>query len=132
MTDFKIIGLDDSVNKAVLITPWSIIHFLLGYLCMVYVNYFNINKDNAIVALFILHTIYEIKDYYFSYIKDPQSKYEKWSSNNSIYNCFGDTIAFMLGVAFAVNTNYSTTTLIIATLLFLLSVYLFHNNFEKN
>ena len=42
MTKYKIVGWDDSINNAVLFTPWSLIHFLSGYIGMIYVNYFKI------------------------------------------------------------------------------------------
>ena len=126
MTTYKILGWDDSINNAVLFTPWSLIHFLSGYTGMNYVNYFKINKDLGVVILLIIHTIYEIKDWYFSYMyKGPQNAFTKWSSDNSLYNCFADTIVFILGVRAATNNDYSTNRLIITTFLFLLLVYLF-------
>ena len=126
MITYKILGWDDSVNNSVLFTPWSLIHFLFGYIGINYVNYFKINKYLGIVILLIIHTIYEIKDWYFSYIyKDAQNAFTKWSSDNSLYNCFGDTIVFTLGIALATNNYYSTNMLIITTFLFLLLVYIF-------
>lgn len=133
MTTYKILGWDDSINNAVLFTPWSLIHFLFGYIGMAYINYFKVDKNFGMFVLFILHTLYEIKDWYFSYVyKGPQFPLSKWSSDNSIYNCFGDTLVFILGMAFAVNSNYSTTKLIIITILFSILYYLFETNKDIN
>jgi hypothetical protein len=133
MSDYKILGFDDSKNKAVLFTPWSLIHFLCGYIGMAYVNYFNINKDIGMIILFIINTLYEIKDYFFSYVyTGPRFFLSKWSSDNSVYNCFGDTIVFILGMAFAINKNYSTGNLIIITVLFLILLYIFETNKDIN
>lgn len=132
MTTYKILGWDDSINNAILFTPWSIIHFLIGYIGMAYVNYFDINKELGMFILFILHTIHELKDWYFSYLyKGSQNAFTKWSSGNSIYNCFGDTIVFTLGVALAINHTYSTTKMIIMTVLFLLLSYIFAENIDN-
>tara|TARA_Y100001970_G_scaffold293073_2_gene437579 strand:- start:6220 stop:6621 length:402 start_codon:yes stop_codon:yes gene_type:complete len=133
MSDYNILGWDDSKNKAVLFTPWSLIHFLFGYIGMAYVNYFNINKDTGMFTLFIIHTLYEVKDYFFSHVyKGPQFPLSKWSSDNSIYNCFGDSIVFILGMVFAINKNYSISKLRIITILFLILLYLFETNKDIN
>ena len=133
MSNYKILGLDDSKNKAVLFTPWSIIHFLFGYISMAYVNYFNINKDTGMIILFIIHVLYEAKDYFFSYVyKGSQFPLSKWSSDHSLYNCFGDNIVFILGMTFAINKNYSISKLIIITILFLILFYIFETNKDIN
>jgi hypothetical protein len=129
MSEYKILGLDDAKNKAVLFTPWSIIHFLVGYVGMSYVNYFNINKDNGMIILFIIHTLYEIKDYFFSNVyKGPKFILSEWSSGNSVYNCFGDTIVFIMGMSLGINNKCSAASLIIITLILSMLFYLFETN----
>ena len=54
----------------------------------------------TVVIVFILHTIYEIFDYYFSYINKTIVKRFSWK-NNSLYNSIGDTICCIIGICVA-------------------------------
>jgi len=80
-------------HSNILITPWTLIHFLSGYLSYIYgLNY---------LQGFIIHSIYEFVNLTNESIK------KKWNSiytgfrKDSIVNTIGDTIFFMLGMYLA-------------------------------
>ncbi len=124
MTNYKILSLninEDSKKTPVLFDHYSISHFLFGYVGILTLNYFKINQVYSVLLLFIIHTVYEIKDYYYSYIyKGKPNFFTKKSGGNSISNCIGDSIVFILGVILAINTNYSRNTVIIINILHIL------------
>jgi hypothetical protein len=117
-------GLNDTIQKNALITPWSIIHFLGGYMFSVYgIHVFKISIMKSFWIGFILHTIYEIKDLscYFLNCHDKSL----WN-NNSWINSIMDTIFFIVGfflilIIDANNFNY----IIIFTLIYLAIIILF-------
>jgi hypothetical protein len=127
MAKHRIIGLQDDLNNPTLFTPWSLIHMLCGSVFMANFNYFNINKVNSILILLIFHTLYEVKDYYYSHIyEDEHNIFTKWFTNNSSFNSIGDTIAFIVGIFMAINSNYSKGELIFITILYLILSYLYY------
>ena len=84
---------------------------------MAYMNNFNIDKIILTSVLFIIHTLYEIKDYYMNYIyKGPENKF--WSKDNSLYNSIGDTIIFILGMLFAIDKKHTITSVICTLVIF--------------
>ena len=99
---FHILGLTDSVNSNnnTLITPWSFIHFLSGGTLFAFIRYINNNfslKINQFQFMIIVHTIYEMKDFYKSYILKENTSY--WS-DNTLFNSFGDTLCAIIGFYF--------------------------------
>ena len=92
----KIIGFGeegDSVTNPCLITPFFIVHALSGYwLASLIHTYFPSNK-NKLLWVVLLHSIYELKDLYVSYVL----KYRNVYTDNSWWNTIGDTIAAILG-----------------------------------
>ena len=112
-----LLGLQDKPNYEVLITPASASHFLCGYLGIVCCNYIGVSYRYSLVLLLFLHTIYEIKDYYYTYIHKGKESY--WA-NNSFYNSLGDTVVFIIGMLLARETNYTSEQLNVSIGLFLL------------
>lgn len=99
---FHILGLTDSVNSNnnTLITPWSFIHFLSGGTLFAFIRYINNKfslKINEFQFMIIVHTIYEMKDFYKSYILKENTSY--WS-DNTLFNSFGDTLCAIIGFYF--------------------------------
>ena len=92
----RIIGFEnDGVDNPILITPFFIVHLLSGiWLTSLFNTIFPKLKMNTVfwIVLFI-HTLYEIKDLYVSYVM----KYITPSTNNRWLNSIGDTIAVILG-----------------------------------
>lgn len=94
--NMKFIGIsevDDTVTKPCIITPYFIVHAISGYwLASLMYTYFPSNK-NKLLWVFLLHSIYELKDLYVSYV----IKYRNVYTNNSWMNTIGDTFAAILG-----------------------------------
>lgn len=99
---------EDSPKTPLLFNISSFSHLVWGIFMAIFIKKFKLAKDNYTLMLlvFSLHTIYEIKDIYFSYINvpDKNSKYY-WNANNSFINSIGDTIFNLIGA-------YATTFLI--------------------
>lgn len=101
------ISFEDSVYKQSFITPWSFIHLLSGLVIQRYfMKYSNYSRRKRYVITIILHTIYEMKDIYRSYlIQDAECEDVndcKWF-DNSIFNSVGDTISSLVGQYIAEN-----------------------------
>lgn len=81
---------NNKIENNILITPWTISHFIYGYLISSYgLNYF---------SGFCLHSLYEL---YF--LKFNNANKDKWSDyygfkKDSFLNTIGDTIFFMLAM----------------------------------
>ena len=91
---YRIFGNIDDNQHPALFTFWSLIHFMVGIIIYFWVFYFFPKYSfifHLILSLFV-HTIYEFKDYYISYIKE--------GGENSLFNSFGDTIAAFFGIVF--------------------------------
>ena len=126
---YKLISNSDSKNNPVFITPWSLIHFLTGVVGIINSNYFNINKNVSLFFLFLIHTLYELKDYYFSYVYNGSKNIiSEWASSNSIFNTIGDTLFFVLGMIISININVNKNQLIIVNVFFLLICLIFFTN----
>jgi len=115
--NINIIGNHDHVDSPTLITPWTIAHFLSGWFAFLGFKLIFPNKTNLSLAIlwFLIHTIYEFKDYYETYSM-------RISYTNTFVNSIGDTIFTMLGFYVGVIVGYSTVTMINVGLL--LSIYL--------
>ena len=112
-----LIGNNDSVDNPTLITPWFIIHVFNS--CFSYTllnNYFFNNWTSAYIVIF-LHTLYELKDYYYSYYN---IEFEGRCSN-SILNSIGDTIACFIGIYLRWQLNLPSNIIyIISTILYII------------
>lgn len=100
----KLFNSYDNKKEPALFTPFSIIHILNSILLVYFLLYcFDFKSKyiiTTVVIVFILHTIYEIFDYYFSYINKTIVKRFSWK-NNSLYNSIGDTICCIIGICIA-------------------------------
>jgi len=123
-------GVLDSLDHPKLFTFWSLNHLNTGYiipLIILNISKGKINEPWIFIISLTLHTIYEIKDLYFTYKWDDFKKNSKnkkivkifdliWKMyskitdpgsfsggkqiqpiENSLYNSIGDTLAFILG-----------------------------------
>jgi len=84
---------DDTINDPCLVTPFFIIHLLAGIWLTSLLKTFFPSIKNVLIWVVLLHTVYEIKDFYVSYIL----KYNTIYTNNSWCNSIGDTIAVIIG-----------------------------------
>jgi len=50
----------------------------------------------------IIHTLYEMKDYYKTYLNPNSVQQERLTLNNSLLNSIGDTIFFIVGFLFMI------------------------------
>ena len=90
----RIIGIEhDTVKDPCMITPFFLIHIFGGYWLTSVIKTLFPSIKNVLLWVIILHTLYEIKDYYVSYILKHNTIY----TNNSLWNSIGDTIAAVIG-----------------------------------
>jgi len=95
----------DTRNNPVLITPFSLVHFLSGVAAyLIIVDYFKINLKNGFLVWFIIHGLYEVKDCYKTYYSNKEG-----DQVNSCYNSVADHVFGMLGFLFA--STLSSTNL---------------------
>ena len=114
----KWFGIRDRIRDPRLITPFSFVHFLSGiWLTSLFRTIFPRMKDVFWVTLAI-HTLYELKDIYVSYV----IKYVSDKTDNSFYNSIGDTIAFILGY---VAYKYYPTDLTTISIVFAVTACIF-------
>jgi hypothetical protein len=84
------------------------------------------DKKFSILFLVLIHTIYELKDLYFSYLyKGAKTKISEWSKNNSLFNSIGDTLFFILGIFIGINLKPNMKQLIVIILIFLILFCIF-------
>ena len=103
MISYKFIYLEDSVHSNnSFITPWSFIHFLSGGSIYKFIHFINTKfhlKINEFQFMIIIHTIYEIKDFYKTYFLKDRSYW----GDNTFFNSVGDTICAIVGYYFFKN-----------------------------
>ena len=106
----KLFGLDDSIESSAVITPWSLIHVLSGYVIYVIAKRYipGISFKEIIILCFVIHTLYEVKDLvcynddlFFALhgkkLIDTASHF--WDHSNSLANSIGDTVFAFIGTA---------------------------------
>ena len=95
----------DTYKKPKFMDVYSYTHLILGF-----VAYFILHKmlkltiNKSFVIWMMLHFIYELKDYYHTYIKDYKIRPNRinkingsFHSDNSLYNSVGDTLVATIG-----------------------------------
>ncbi len=109
-------SLSDSKNSSSFITPWTFLHFINGFMFSIFtLKYTQLTARNSFILYFIIHFIYECKDYYYSYvIFNKIDKKYKNDRDNTLMNSIGDhlfaIIGWVVGYYFfyynKTNTNY--------------------------
>lgn len=85
---------DDLVKHPCIITPFFVVHAAAGFwLASLIITFFPSLKKQTLIWVILLHTLYEIKDFYVAYVINSNNIY----ANNSLLNSIGDTIAAILG-----------------------------------
>ena len=103
-----LLGWSDTLSSNKFITPWSFIHFMSG------VVMYRIKPD-MFFGLFV-HTLYELKDIYVA-SKVKKLNFDNWR-NNSILNCVGDTLFFVLGQMVSSKIKLPTRNLIVLLVIY--------------
>ena len=129
----KLLSMSDTIKSRSFITPWTFIHFLNGSLGYLYLKHIlQISKINSFIILFVLHTIYEIKDleYYYNKNKNKNKNIENdYYGNNSIINSVGDTIFFIIGFLIAAQIKkVNNCDILIFIFINIILAYLFYSN----
>ena len=81
----------------IFITPWSISHFVTGYM----LKLFGLNYISGLIC----HTIYEYRNYTSEPLKQKWGEDWYGFKNDYIFNSIGDTVVFLLGMFLAKNYN---------------------------
>jgi len=83
------IGNNDTTNNPTLFTPWTIVHIASSSSLYAFLTMFINHKYSVYITIF-LHSLYELTDYYYSYIN---IKFE-----DSWLNSIGDTLGCFVGI----------------------------------
>ena len=105
----------DSLEEPIAFDIYSVVHMFFGFFCFIILHiYFKLTIFKSFILSNLLHLLYELKDFYFSYIivykgKRPHPETDNifniaYHSNNSYINsifnqlscCFGFLIAFII------------------------------------
>lgn len=98
----------DNINEPVIITPWTINHYIIGLLLFFIFDLFVREELLNFIIINIIHLCYELKDYYYTYYKSYNSSFIYYfSSKNTLINSIGDTILFLLGIYTAYYLKYN-------------------------
>ena len=87
----KFIAKEDTNKASAVISTWSFAHFLSGLGWFFFASMFTNNVLLSFILYFILHTIYEVKDYVLYKNSDAEIK------RNTPENTLGDTLIGILG-----------------------------------
>ena len=143
----NIIGMVDSKGTPKLLTPWSLMHFVTGILLYGLLDKFipgsNSEKYSVFISMF-LHTLYEIKDYQYTYFNKPlpdpihnlvKSFYKLTNPNtqlsgneDTLLNSIGDTLSFCLGIY--LYHKYKLNLKTVAVVFILVTVYFINSDFD--
>jgi len=120
----------DTLKNSTFITPWAIMHLLGAIIGYMYIKalFPNLSNVTIIIIYFILHTLYEIKDVYYSYKMNNESWYDI-NVDNSIQNSIGDTIFTIVGlyIAYRYLNHPNMYEIVIGTTIFIVMILLFWN-----
>jgi len=94
------IGNNDATNNPTLFTPWTIVHIASSSSLYAFFIMFVKHIHSVYIAIFI-HSLYELKDYYYSYIN---IKYTGRDSNSCL-NSIGDTLGCFVGIYLSYKLN---------------------------
>ena len=102
----KYFGMGDKMDTPTIITPWSFVHALTGYVIYVLVKTYDskIGLEKVLLICFVIHTIYEMKDMIcyneslFNIIYGQKVEKARWA-DNSFANSVSDTIFSLIGTA---------------------------------
>lgn len=124
----------DTIEDPCCLTPWSIIHFLLGIgFIILNLKFVQIqNFWNIFIFYNVIHLIYEIKDYntginykFRETIKNILGKsIVNWSINNSIVNSVCDQVVFAIGLLLGYHLFYIKKLKILINPIIILSITL--------
>ena len=114
--------LSDGRDTPILFTDWSYVHFMTGvYFFVILHRYMEYNIKKSFILWAILHTIYELKDIYFSYIYRTNSK-KGFINNSSWFNSIGDTIYAFVGFIFGYYLIYCLDIKYSYIIIFIMSI----------
>lgn len=111
----KCFGVNNSIETPTLITPFSLVHLFTSATLFYIIRLYTSNTAYIVIIVLIIHTIYEFKDYYTTYINKIEIKTPNYFAcffkDNTIENSIGDTIFCIIGIVIAyfcmVKTNLS-------------------------
>lgn len=123
----KILSYDDDIKNEACFTPWSLIHFLVGVVTAILFIYINVSFYHGFIIYFIIHGVYEIKDYILANYSVKLNKHIDNSFINSIYDQLismaGFTLVYWLKL-YNIGQEYYKNTMIMFLVIFLLYIYL--------
>ena len=122
--------MEDTTKNPRFIDIHTLSHFLSGVFFFGIIMILNINITNGFLIWLIIHSLYELKDLYFTFIykiKPGQNRFFGFVSNNSFYNTISDTLFSVLGFYFSIllfSNNLNTTLRKIIFLILITIIYL--------
>lgn len=103
----RLLGYRDSKKNPTALTPWTIIHFIVGVTFALVSR--QLGFTNSLVLFIIIHTLYEVKDVYYGS-----------SVLNSVFDEIFAVLGFLAFYYFKMNTS-QVITFVIASLLLMIS-----------
>lgn len=122
----KLFSLEDGRHNPAIFTFFSLQHFLTGYIGFVILNKMKLSHAKSTVVLFIVHTLYELKDCYVSYYEKDMSYW----GDNSIINSVGDTILFAIGMYAAILVGKNAEYYIFTQILIVITIGFYMTNLK--
>ena len=116
-----------------------------GHLIFGTIAYFILHKIlkytlyKSFIIWLVLHTIYEIKDYYHTYIKEYTVRPNRsnkisgfFHSDNSLYNSIGDTVYTLIGFFIGVVIKDKLLQLMLLTIFSIYSIFMLKVHLTTN
>ena len=98
----------DTINEPAITTLWTLGHYWIGIFFFFTFDLFIEKELLNFIIINIIHLCYELKDYYYTYLKSYDSSFMYYfSSQNTLINSIGDTIFFILGIYTACNIKHN-------------------------
>ena len=121
--------MEDTTKNPRFIDIHTLSHFLSGVFFFGIIMILNINITTGFLIWLVIHSLYELKDMYNTFIlkiKPGENRFFGFVSNNSFYNTISDTLFSALGFYFSILLFSNNLTTNIRKIIFLILITLIY------